>query len=134
MELIHTITGRLACVAVFRDTAPDLILHHQHADFLELLAELLDVVADETVLHIHVGTVIEEVQRAGDIDFKSGCHVLGLLFLLGEKSLIEILQDRHVLGPWILEILLIDLVHAAVDDRFFHRLQALLAADDELAQ
>ena len=60
--------------------------------------------------------------------------MLGLLFLLGEKRLIEILQDRHVLRSRILEVLLIDLMHAAVDDCLLHRLQALLAADDELAQ
>ena len=50
-----------------------LILHDEHSELLELLAQLLDVIADEAVVDIHIRSVIEDVQRAVNIDFKEMC-------------------------------------------------------------
>ena len=38
VELIHIVAGCFTGVTVGSNTAPDLILNHQHADFLQLLA------------------------------------------------------------------------------------------------
>ena len=43
--------------AVDGHAVPDLILHHQHPDFLELLAQLLDVVADDAAIQSKVNMV-----------------------------------------------------------------------------
>ncbi len=48
--------------AVDGHAVPDLILHHQHPNFLELLAQLLDVVADDAAIHIHVRVMVEHVE------------------------------------------------------------------------
>ena len=82
MELVHEIPGGLARAAVLGHAAPHLVLHHQHPDLLHLLAQVLDVEADDAVLNIHVGAVVEDVERPRDIDFKGGRHMAGLLLLL----------------------------------------------------
>ena len=60
--------------------------------------------------------------------------MMGFFFFLFQKSVIQILQKRHVLRDGILEVLLVDLMDTAVDDRLFNRLQALLAADNQFAE
>ena len=37
------------------------ILDHQHTDFLELLAQLLDVIADNAVIDVHIALVVEHI-------------------------------------------------------------------------
>ena len=134
VELVHIVAGGLAGRAVLRDTAPDLVLNDQHAELFQLFAELLDVVADQTVLDIDVGTVVEEIQGSFDIDLQRRRHMVGFLFLLLKQCVVKVLQKRHVLRRRILEILLVDLVDTAVDDRLFHRLKSFLSADHQLAE
>ena len=76
MELIHVVACGLVLGAVDRHPVPDLILHDEHTQLLELLAQLLDVVADEAVVDIHIGTVVENIQRTVDIDFKGSGDAL----------------------------------------------------------
>ena len=106
----------------------------QHAELFQLFAELLDVIADQAVLDIDVGTVVEEVQGSLHIDLQRRRHMVGFLFLLLKEGVVEVLQKRHVFRHRILEIFLVDLVYTTVDDRLFHRLQAFLAADHQLAE
>ena len=134
VEFVHIVTGGSSGRAVLRDTAPDLVLHDQHADLFQLLAEFFDVIADQTVLDIDVGPVVEEVQGSLDVDLKGSRHMVGFLFLLLKQCLIKILQKRHVLRPRIVEIALVNVMDTSVDDCLFHRLQAFLSADDQLAQ
>ena len=116
------------------DTVPDLILNNQHTDLLELLAQLLDVVADHPVADIHIGLVIEHIQRAGDIDFQRGGNELGFFFLLLAQTVIEITEDGHILRLGIIEVVLIHHPHTAVNDGFLHRLQSVLTAHNQLTQ
>ena len=64
------------------NAVPHLILDHQHTDFLELLAQLLNVIADNAVIDVHIALVIEHIEGAGYIDFKGRGDILGFLFLL----------------------------------------------------
>ncbi len=59
VHLVDVVTGGLVGSAVNGHTVPHLILYHQHTDFLELLAQLLDVIADHPVIDIHIGLVVE---------------------------------------------------------------------------
>ena len=134
MELVHIVAGGFTGITVGGYTPPDLILHHQHPDLFHLLAQLLDVIADDTVVDVHIGAVVKEVQRAGDIDLQRRRHMAGLLFLLLQQRLIEVLQEGHILRDRVFKILLVDLVDAAVNDRFLHRLKPLLAAHHQLTE
>ena len=67
MELVHVVARCLMLGAVDGDSVPHLILHNEHSELLELLAEFADVIADEAVVDIHIRSVIEDVQRAVDV-------------------------------------------------------------------
>ena len=71
-------TGGFSGTAVGGNTPPHGILHDQHTEFFQLLAQLLDVEADDTVVDIHVGVVVENVQRTLDVDFQRSRHMDGL--------------------------------------------------------
>ena len=119
--------------AVDGDSVPHLILHDQHTELLELLAEFADVIADEAVVDIHIRSVIEDVQRAVNIDFKGGCDALCLRLLLISQNVVEVFEDRHFLRLGVCKKLLIDHANTAVNDGLLNRLQAVLAADNQLA-
>ena len=134
MHLIHIIPGGLATAAVCRDTPPHLILHDEHTEFLHLLAQLLDVVADDAVVDVHVSAVVEQVQGAFHIDFQCGGNVVGFLFVLLKQGVVQVLKDGHILRAGVRKIFAVDQMHTAVDDGFLHRLQSLFAADHQFAQ
>ncbi len=80
MKLVHVVSGGFAFTTVCRDTTPYLILHNEHTQLFQLLAQLLDVIADHTIIHVHVGSMVKYIQRTGDIDFKGGSQRLRFLF------------------------------------------------------
>ena len=134
MELVDVVPGSFAYFPVDSDAVPDLILNNQHTDFLELLAQLLDVVADHPIAHVHIGLMVEHIQRAGDIDFQGSGNKLRFLFLLPAQTVIQITKDGHILRLGVIEIILIHHPHTAVNDGFLHRLQSVLTAHNQLTQ
>ena len=134
MELVDIVAGRLARLAVDGDAIPHGVLHDEHPDLFELLSQLLDVEIDDTVVDIDIRLVVEDIEGAGNIDFKRGCDVLRFFFVLLPQLVIEVFKNRHILRLGVAQILPIDQPHTAVDDGLLHRLQAVLAADDQLTE
>ena len=134
MELVCIVPGGFSGTAVGGHTPPHGILHDEHTQLFELLAQLLDVKADDAVIDIHVGVVVKNVQTALDVDFQRSRHMAGFRFILRQQGVVQIFQQRHIFRGGILEILAIDHMDAAVNDRLFHWLQALLAAHHQFAQ
>ena len=132
MELVHVVARCLVLGAVDGNSVPHLILHDEHSELLELLAEFADVIADEAVVDIHIRSVIEDVQRAVNIDFKGSCDALCLRLLLISQNVVEVFKDRHFLRFGVCKKLLIDHANTAVNDGLLNRLQAVLAADNQL--
>ena len=62
LSLIHILTGALVGSAVNGNAVPHLIMDHQHTEFLELLAQLLNVIADNAVIDVHIALVIEHIE------------------------------------------------------------------------
>ena len=131
MELVHVVARCLVLGAVDGDSVPHLILHNQHTELFKLLAEFADVIADEAVVDIHIRSVIEDVQRAVNIDFKGSCDALRLRLLLISQNVVEVFEDRHFLRLGVCKKLLIDHANTAVNDGLLNRLQAVLAADNQ---
>ena len=98
MELVHVVSGGLALGAVDGYSVPDLILHDEHSELLELLAQLLDVIADEADVDIHIRSVIEDIQRAVNIDFKGSCDALCLRLRLTSQDVIEVFENMVRIG------------------------------------
>ena len=134
MELIHIVASGFTLSTVLCHPSPNLILDNQHPDFFQLLSKLFDVIADEPVFNIYVRPVIEQVQRTFDVNFQCSCHMVGFLFVLCQKCIVEILQQWHILRHRIFKVGLINLVDTAVNDCLFHRLQPFLAAHDQFAE
>ena len=134
MELIHIVASGFTLSTVLCHPSPNLILDNQHPDFFQLLSKLFDVIADEPVFNIHVRPVIEQVQRTFDVNFQCSCHMVGFLFVLCQKCIVEILQQWHILRHRIFKVGLINLVDTAVNDCLFHRLQPFLAAHNQFAE
>ena len=82
MHLVDVVTGGLGGGTVDGNAGPHLILYHQHTNFFKLLAQFLDVVADNPVINVHIALVVEHIEGAGYIDFKGRGDILGFLFLL----------------------------------------------------
>ena len=84
MHLVHIIPGGLSTAAVCRDTPPDLILHNEHPQLFHLLAQFLDVVADDAVIDVHVSAMVEQVQTTLDVDLQCGGNMVGFFLVLLE--------------------------------------------------
>jgi len=134
VHLIHIISGGLAAAAVCRDTPPDLILHDEHTEFLHLLAQFLDVVADDAVVDVYIGSVIEQIQGAFHIDFQCGGNVVGFLLVLLKQGVVQVLKDGHILRAGVRKIFAVDQMHTAVNDGFLHRQQPFFAAHHQFTQ
>ena len=50
--------------AVFRNPPPNVILNNQHTQLFQLLSQIANVEADQTVAKVNIGSVIEYIQRA----------------------------------------------------------------------
>ena len=132
VELVHVVARCLVLGAVDGNSVPHLILHDQHTELFKLFAEFADVIADEAVVDIHIRSVIEDIQRAVNIDFEGSCDALCLRLLLISQNVVEVFEDRHFLRLGVCKKLLIDHADAAVNDGLLNRLQAVLAADNQL--
>ena len=108
MHLVDVVTGGLVSGTVDGNAVPHLILYHQHTDFLELLAQFLDVIADNPVINVHIALMIEHIQRTRYIDFQCRCNVLSFFFFLLPQQVIKVLQNRHILWLWVIEIFVVN--------------------------
>ena len=134
VHLVDVVTGGLVGGTVDGNAVPHLILYHQHTDFFKLLAQFLDVIADNPVINVHIALMIEHIQRTRYIDFQCRCNVLSFFFFLLPQQVIKVLQNRHILRLWVIEIFVVNQPYTTVNNGFLHRLQALLTAHDQLTQ
>ena len=114
-----------ALIPVYGNTVPHLILDHQHTQAFELLSQLLDIKADNTVVDIHIGTVVKNIQAAMHIQFQRRRDPLRLRLRLPLDLVIQIFQQRHILRAGVCDIGAVHDPHSTVNDRLFHRLQTV---------
>ena len=74
MAFVYVVPCGFVFVSVYGNSVPNCVLNDKHTDFFKLFAELLDIKGDNTILDIDVGSVVEDIQRACDIDFESCCE------------------------------------------------------------
>ena len=134
MELVDVVPGGFLHGAVDGYAVPHLILHDEHPQLFELLAQLLDVKADEAVVQLYVRPVVEYVQGASDIQFQRRCHIGSFRLAHPAQFFIQIAQDGHLLRHGIGKEGTVDLPERAVDDTLFLRPDAFAPAKHQLAQ
>ena len=76
--------------------------------------------------------MIEDIQRAMNIDFQSCCDALCLRLLLIAQDIVEVFENGHFLRSGIGKVVLIDHADAPVNDGLLNRLQAIFASDNQL--
>ena len=128
VELVHEIPGGFTLIPVLGNTVPYLVLDHQHTQAFELLSQLLDIEADNTVVDIHIGTVVKNIQTAMHIQFQCSRDPLCLWLRLPLDLVIQIFQQRHILRAGVCNIGAVHDPHSTVNDRFLHRLQTVPSA------
>ena len=134
VELVHEIPGRSANDTVDSDGIPHCVLDNKHPRLFQVLAQALDVKADQAIRDVHGGAVVEEVEGAVHIEFQRLGHPVDLRDMLGQQDVHQVSQNRHILRPGVSKVGLVDHLHRPVDDGFLDGLQPGLAAHDELAE
>ena len=134
MKFIDIVAGDFSFRTVACHSVPDVILNNQHTDLFQLIAQFLNVKADDTILQVNIRSVIEQILRAVDIHFKRVCYTKCDFSLL-DKSIVQIGQNRHFFsGRLIPEKIHVDGTNASVNDRTFLRSQSILAAHNDLTK
>ena len=110
VHLVDVVTGGFVGSTVDGNAVPHLVLDHQHTDLFQLLAQLLDVVADDTVVDVHIALMVKHIEGAGHIDFQRRGDVLRLFLVLRPQQVVEVLQDGHILRAGVIEIMMSDSV------------------------
>lgn len=123
MKLVDVVTRRPLLRAVGGHTPPNVILNDVYGERLELGAGLLRVEADETVLHIHIRAVVEEVERAVYIWGDGFSHVVRVLVAIGgvrvanlDQRGVQVGQRRHIIGSSIRKVAGIHRARRLFDD------------------
>lgn len=130
VNLVDEDKGVLALRAVRRDAVEDAVEHDEHTDGQKLLAEIKDVVADETTVHVDVRLLGEGIKRAVREQLDGERDVLRFGFLLLEQLRAELLERRDRAGVAALLVVAVHALGAAVDERLF--LCAEASGADEL--
>ena len=134
MELVDIVTSDLLFLTVCGNPVPHGILNDQHTHFLQLIAKLLNIKADDTIAHINIGAMIKEVLAAVYEHFKGVCHSQSDFALLMKLSL-QIGKKRHlVLRRLILDKMLVNSLNTLINDRAFLRRKSVATADNDLTQ
>ena len=114
------------------DAVQDAVQHHQQADGLQILAQVLDVVAGDAAVGVDVGLMGKYVEAPGGEQLQRQGNFMGRRLLLPQEVVIQVLQRRRVALVFA-DIAAIDVGGAAVDDGFFLR-PHLLRAHELLTQ
>ena len=133
IDFINEDEGIFALCTVLCNAVEDGVQYHQHPDGHKLLAEVKDVVADESVVGIHIGVLGKGVQRAVGKQLDGKGDLLRLRLGLFEQLRPEVLQGGNLSLVVVLLIGAVDACRTAVDDGFLHCTK-VVAADELLTQ
>ena len=130
VDLINIDPGVALQPTVADDAIEDAVQHHQHPHRQKLLAQIPDIVTEDTGIGVHIGGLGKGVETAVCKQLNGQRHILCFLFRLAEQLGVEVLQggDRAVIAA--ADIVPVHLRGAAVDDGFF--LGRQLACPNEL--
>ena len=135
MELVIVAPGGNAPGEIVGDLAVHQVVDDVHGYGAEARPQPFQIKAHHPgVLVAHVGLVVEDVQGAGNIDFKGRRQPFGLRFRLLAEKVIEVLQGGEGRMPRGVEEVPVHHPGAPVNDGPLHRLQPILASHNELHQ
>ena len=115
VDLIDVHMSVLSFLPVGNDPVKDGIQHDQQAHRLETFAQLLDIIANDPVLRVHIGLMGKDIQAAFCKQFQSQRQPMCFRLRLLEQIVIQIQQCGRI--PFVcFQIILIDVLQAPVND------------------
>ena len=105
-------------LAVARDAVENTVQHDQHTRALEVLSQLVNVIAHHMIVGVDVGLMGKGVHVADGVHLNIHREIVRLRLLLFEKLLIEVLQGRRFAAVISLLVIAVSRSGAAVDDGF----------------
>ena len=117
IKLIDKDEGLLSLMPVPGNSIQDAVQDYQDAHTHKLLAKLMNIVTDEPAGGIHIGLLCKGIQGPSRENLQFQCQVFCLLFWLPEKVFSKVIQSRRLTLVPTHPVRLIDMFHAAVDDR-----------------
>ena len=134
MELVEVAPCSDTTQEIHRHLRVYQVLHNEHGNRPKPGPQLFQVKAYQTAVQVHIGFMVEHVKGTRHINFKGRCQPHRLALRLGTEQVIQGLEGRHFACFRVLQVFPVHLAHTAVNDGTLHRLQAVLAADDQLHQ
>ena len=135
MELVLENTGGNPGVAVRGGALPEMLLDAGHDDFLQALSQIAGVIADEPVIKVYIGAVIDIGQAAGNVDLHRRGQVIRPWVVLCQQAVVEVTQDGHFLRYRVFQVFPVHKADAPVNERAFNGPQWVsLTGDHQLAQ
>ena len=116
--------GVFSLSAVLNDAVVDGVQHHQQAHRFQILAQVLNVKAEDTAFCVDIGLVGEHIQTAHCEQFQRQCDPVRLRVDLLHQIVIEVLQ-RGRLPLIVFQILPVDVAHTSVNDGLLLRLDLI---------
>ena len=126
IDLVNVDVGVPPLLPVANDTVEDAVQHHQQAHRFQIFAQVLNVKAENTAFCVDIGLVGKYIQTAYREQLQCQRDPVGLRVDLLHQIVIEVFQRRR-LTLEILDVLSVDIAHAAVDNGLLLRLDLICA-------
>ena len=126
IDLVDVDMGVLTLLSVLNDAVVDGVQHHQQAHRFQIFAQVLNVKAENAAFCVDIGLVGKNIQTAHREQLQCQRDPVRLRVDLLHQIVIEVFQRRR-LTLEILDILPVDVAHAAVNDGLLLRLDLIRA-------
>ena len=112
-----------------------MLLDAGHDDFLQALSQIAGVIADEPVIEVYIGAMIDIGQAAGNVDLHRRGQVVRPWVVLCQQAVVEVAQDGHFLRYRVFQVFPVHKADAPVNEGAFNGPQRVsLTGDHQLAQ
>ena len=115
-----------ALLPVTDDTVENGVQHDQQAHGFEVLAQILNVKAQQPVIGVDIGLMREHIEGAGGEQLQSQGNIVGGRLFLHHQITVQVLQGGR-LPLKVLDVFPVDIGRTAVDDGFFFGPDFLIA-------
>jgi len=116
VDLVDVDPGVFAQLPVADHPVEDAVQHHQHTNRQKLLAQIPDVVTDDTAVGVHVGALGEGVEAAGGKELHNQGNIPCLGLRLLQQDPVEVLKSGGIAHAAAANIVLVHQRGASVDD------------------
>ena len=116
VNLINVDMSELSLSPVSDNAVKNRVQHNEQTDGLQVLAQVLNVKAENAVVGVDTGLMGKDIQTAGGEQLQSQSNIVGRRLLLHHQVFVQVLQ-RGRIALVVLDVLPVDVGGTAVNDR-----------------